>query len=223
MSFSPIPFSHSGLKNFETCPVKFYHEKVIKTYPFTDSVHTIYGKELHTAAEEYIRDGKPLPGQFAFLKPTLDALLAKPGRKFCEHEMGATVDQKPCGFKDPNAWVRGIADLLIVDDESLTAWIVDYKSGSDKYPDRDQLTLMSLLTFAHFPHIRLVRSGLLFVVKGTMVKHKVTLEETAQHWQNYRERAAKLIRTFEADVWNPKPNGLCRKWCQVKECPHQGG
>jgi hypothetical protein len=220
--FNPIPFSHSGLKSYETCPLKFYHEKVIKTFPFSDTVYTIYGKELHTAAEEYVRDGKPLPGRFDFMKPTLDALLEKPGRKFTELEMGATADLKPCGFKDPEAWCRGIADLLIVDDDSLTAWVLDYKSGSDKYPDRDQLTLMSLLTFVHFPHIRFVRSGLLFVVKGTMVKHKVSLEERPKHWQNYRERVARLLASYEADVWNPKPSGLCRKYCPVTECPHCG-
>ena len=55
--------------------------------------------------------------------------------------------------------MRGIADLLIVDEESLTAWVVDYKTGKDKYPDKEQLTLMSLMVFAHFPIIRVVKSA----------------------------------------------------------------
>lgn len=220
--YSPTPFSHSSLKSFETCPHKHYHEKVIKVYPFTDTVHTIYGKELHKAAEEYIRDGVCLPGQFAFIKPTLDALNVIPGRKFCEHEMGVTADLKPCGFKDPQAWARGIADLLIVDDDALTAWVCDYKSGGDKYPDTDQLTLMALLVFANYPHIRRVKSSLLFVVKNTMVRHNTTLSDKDVLWQKYRERAASLIRAAETDKWEPKPNGLCRKWCPVESCLHNG-
>jgi hypothetical protein len=60
--------------------------------------------------------------------------------------------------------------LLIVDDENLTAWVADWKTGNNKYPDRDQLVLMSLMVFAHFPHIRKVNSALLFIVKNDMVK-----------------------------------------------------
>jgi hypothetical protein len=88
--------------------------------------------------------------------------MAKPGRKFPEHEMGLTIDLKPCNFKDGAVWVRGIADLLIVDDENLTGRIVDYKTGNNRYPDTDQLVLMSLMTFAHFPHLRQVNSALLW-------------------------------------------------------------
>lgn len=216
------PFSHSSLKAFETCAKQFHAVKVLKRYPFTDTVHTIYGKELHKAAEEYVRDDTPLPGQFAFLQPVLDALKAKPGRKYCEYEMAVTVDLKPCGFRAPNAWARGITDLLIVDDDALTAWVLDYKSGSDKYPDKDQLTLMSLLVFAHFPHVRMVRSGLLFVVKETLIKHNVELEQAEAHWWNYRERVARLEASFSNDVWNPNQSGLCKRHCPVTECHFHG-
>lgn len=219
---SPYPFSHSSLKLFETCPAKFHAEKVIKVYPFKDTEATIYGKELHKAAEEYVRDGVPLPGQFGFLKNTLEAVKAKQGRKFCEHEMAVTNELRPTGFRDPDAWARGIADILIVNDDDLTAWVFDYKSGGDKYPDTGQLTLMSLLVFANFPHIRLVRSGLLFVVKDTMIKHKVDLDRAKEHWQDYRERVARMERAFETGVWNPKPSGLCKRHCENVECPHNG-
>lgn len=218
-----IPFSHSSLKSFETCAAKHHAEKVIKLYPFTDSVYTIYGKELHKAAEEYVKDDAPIPAKFGFMKELLDTLKAKPGRKFCEHEMGVTKELKPTGFKAEDVWCRGIADLLIVDDDSLTATVVDYKSGSDKYPDKDQLVLMALLVFAHFPHIRLVKGGLLFVVKDTMVKHKVELAQAQDHWQDYRERVGRLEEAFATGVWRPKPSGLCRRHCPVETCPYHGG
>jgi hypothetical protein len=136
--------------------------------------------------------------------------------------MGLTVDLRPCGFKDENCWVRGIADLLIVDEESLTAWVVDYKTGKDKYPDKEQLTLMSLMVFAHFPIIRVVKSALLFVVKDTMVKHKVMLEEATTYWQDYRERVARLEAAFANNVWNPTATPLC-PWCPVKTCEFNKG
>ena len=148
-----VTWSHSSLKDYEGCRRRYHEVKVLKNYPFTDTEATIYGKELHEAAELYIKDGTDLPPQFEFLRDTLDVLKAKPGRKLCEYKMGVTKDLKPCGFMDKDVWVRGIADLLIIDDENLTARVVDYKSGNNKYPDREQLKLMALMVFAHFPHI----------------------------------------------------------------------
>jgi len=212
-----IVWSHSALKDYEGCARRYHEVRVLKNYPFEKTEQIIYGEELHKAAELYVRDGVELPPQFAFVKPTIDALLLKPGRRFAEHKMALTIDLQPCDFFAEDVWVRGIVDLLIVDDDDLTAWIVDYKTGSDKYPDIGQLELMSLLTFAHFPHVRHINSALLFVVKGTMHKHKMSLDRAPDAWWKYRERVARLAGSFETNVWNPSQSPLC-KWCQVKGC-----
>jgi hypothetical protein len=180
---------------------------------------TLYGKELHTAAEEYIRDSKAMPKQFEFMQPMLDALIAKPGRKLCEHEMALTKDLKPCDFNDPNRWVRGIADLIILNDENLTAKVIDYKSGNNKYPDREQLKLMALMIFAHYPHIRKVSGALLFVVKNDMVRQDLTIDRAESEWWGYRQRVARIEQAHETGVWNPKPTPLCG-WCPVVKCLH---
>jgi predicted double-glycine peptidase len=107
--------------------------------------------------------------------------------------------------------------LLIVNDDDLTARIVDYKTGNDKYPDRDQLTLMSLMVFEHFPHIRQVDSALLFVVKETMVKHRMSREDVESGWWQYRLRVSKLYASFSNNVWHPNQTPLCG-WCPVRSC-----
>jgi RecB family exonuclease len=214
-----VTWSHSSLKDYEGCPRRYHEVKVLKNYPFKDTDATLYGKELHTAAELYIKEGTPLPPQFAFLQGTLDALMAKPGRKLCEHQMGVTKDLKPCKFMDKEVWVRGIADLLIIDDENLTARVVDYKSGNNKYPDREQLKLMALMVFAHFPHIRRVSGALLFVVKEDIAKASFMVGEAEEHWWDYRERVARIEQAHESGVWNPKPTPLCG-WCPVATCEH---
>jgi hypothetical protein len=212
-----LTWSHSALKDFEGCPRRYHEVKVLKKYPFPDTEQIRYGKELHKAAEDYIRSDTPLPPQFDFIKPVLDALKTKPGRRYPEFEMALTETLTPCEFKSPDVWVRGIADLVIVDDDNLTAWVIDYKTGNNKYPDTDQLTLMELMVFAHFPHIRQVNSALLFVVKESMVKHKMTVQEAENNWWRYRERVAKLAQCFENNVWHPHQTPLCG-WCPVTTC-----
>jgi len=214
-----VTWSHSALKDYEGCARRYHEVKVLKNYTFQDTQATLYGKEFHDAAEHYIKSDKPLPTHFEFLKDTLDALKAKTGRKLCEYEMGVTEDLRPCDFNDDNRWVRGIADLIIIDDDNLTARVVDYKTGNNKYPDRDQLTLMSLMVFTHFPHIRRVTSALLFVLKNDMVKSSMLVGEAPDAWADYRERVARIEKAHETNVWNPKPTPLCG-WCSVKTCEY---
>jgi len=214
-----VTWSHSSLKDYEGCARRYQEVKVLKNYKFTENEATRYGTEFHKAAEDYIKDGTPIPAQFSYAQATLDALVAKPGRKLCELQMALTTDLKPCDWKSPDAWVRGIADLLIVDDENMTAWVVDYKTGNNKYPDREQLKLMSIMVFAHMPHIRKVNSALLFVVKDDMVKHSMTVEQAEGEWWQYRQRVARIEQAHDTGVWNPKPTPLC-PWCPVTTCEH---
>lgn len=212
-----VTWSHSSLKDYEGCPRRYQEVKVLKNYQFKETEATKYGTQFHEAAEFYVVNGTPLPPQFDYAKDTLDALLAKPGRKLGEHKMGVTANLDACGFMDKNVWVRGIADLIVLDDENLTAWVVDYKTGNNRYPDRDQLKLMALMIFAHFPHVRKVNAALLFVVKNDMVKHNMTIDQTQAEWWEYRQRVARIEQAHETGVWNPKPSPLC-PWCPVTTC-----
>jgi len=214
-----VTWSHSSLKDYEGCARRYHEVKVLKNFPFVENEATRYGTQFHKAAEDYIKDGTPIPPQFLFAKDMLDALIAKPGRKLCEQQMALTANLKPCDWKSKDVWVRGIADLLILDDDNLTAWVVDYKTGNNKYPDREQLKLMSIMVFAHHPHIRKINSALLFVVKDDMVKISMTYDQAEGEWWQYRQRVARIEQAHDTDVWNPKPSPLC-PWCPVKTCEH---
>ena len=214
-------WSFSGMKLYETCPRKYHAEKVEKLYPFTDTQATIYGKEVHLAAEEYIRDGKPLPKGHEQFKNMLDALNRIEGDKHCELKMALTEDLKPTEFLAKDVWVRGIADLIIINGEN--ARVVDYKTGSAKYPDTGQLELMALMLFAYYPEIQNVKAALVFMVHDVVVKATFSREEYDQLWEKWKGKYNKLAASYEHDNWPPNPNGLCRKWCPVEHCEFQGG
>ena len=217
------PWSFSKLKAFDTCPKQFYHEKVLKEYPFVQTDAILYGNEFHKACENYIGDEEPLPKRFLFVKNALDTLNDKRGVKLCEKKLGITADLEPCGFYDKRVWFRGIADLLIIDVVGSVAWVVDYKTGkSAKYADTGQLELMALSVFAHYPDIDRVKAGLFFVIAGDLVRDTYKTLDKANLWKKWMANYAKMEAAFEADVWNPRPSGLCRRHCQVTECPHNG-
>lgn len=209
------------MKGFETCPKQYYHVTVLKEHPFRETEATRYGTEFHKAAEDFMRDGTPLPERFGFAQGMLDALAAKPGDRHCELKMGLTEDLKPCGFFDDDVWFRGIVDLLIIDGDK--AWVVDYKTGkSAKYADTGQLQLMALSVFAHFPQVKRVKAGLVFVIADKLVPADYNAADHDTLWAPWIKKYAALESAHENNVWNPRPSGLCRAHCPVIDCPHNG-
>lgn len=217
-------WSYSGIKLFETCPRKYQAEKVTKEVPFTDSDATIYGKELHKAAEDYIRDGTPVPPQFSFIQPYLDKLNDITGTKHCELKVGVKrVDGRlvACDFFDSDVWFRGIADLVILDSDR--AWIVDYKtSKSSRYADTRQLALMAAALFLKYPQLKKIKTSLLFVVCKDFIKEDFKADWGLSIFSELNGLLSARDVAYETDVWNPIKNGLCRRYCGVTSCPHNG-
>lgn len=214
-------WSYSAIGLFEQCPKKYYHIKVVKDVVEPQSDAILYGELVHTAAENFIKDGTPIPPQFEQFVEPLQLLNAMPGEKHCEFRMGLTELGEPCGFFDPNVWLRGIADLIIIDGEE--AKIIDYKTGkSSKYADTKQLDLMALCTFAHFPQVQTIKAGLLFLVCEDFIKRKYVRGDVLGIMREWTERYQWLAKTYEEDVWNPKPNFTCRQYCPVVSCVHNG-
>jgi len=195
--------------------------RVVKDIVEPEHEHLLYGSAVHKAAEEYIRDGTPIPAKFSQFQSQLDAMKALKGTFYCEYEMGLKRDFTPCKFDDPEVWARGIADLLVIDGDK--ARIIDYKtSKSSMYADTKQLELLSLLTFKHFPQVKSIKAGLLFLVAKDLVPKKYKSEDQTTAWVKWNTDVQQLEAAFQTGVWNPKPNFTCRKFCSVKDCEHNG-
>lgn len=211
----PVQWSFSSLKDFIGCPKRYYEVKVAKNFESKITEALIYGKEVHAALEQYVRDGKALPVNYQRFQKMVDELMQIDGEKFVEHEMGLLPDLTPCKFSDPNRWVRGIADLLIVNGD--TAWVVDYKTGSDRYPDLDQLKLMALMVFAHYPAVQKVKGALLFVLKNTLVSEDYTRDQSQLLWDTFLVKTKRLESAYAANEWVEQPSPLCG-YCPVSTC-----
>ena len=212
---SDYTWSYSSLKQYQNCPRQYHEIKVLKNYTIKETEQMRYGTEVHKALEEYVRDGTPLLKNYERFKPVVDELNNIGGKKYPEYEMALKKDGSVCDFHDTTRWVRGIVDLLIVDGEN--AFIVDYKTGSNKYPDRKQLRLMSLMTFAHFPEVKHIKAGLLFVMHNTFITEEYPREKIEKSWERFKSPLTKLENSYDTDVWMPNPTPLCG-WCQVKSC-----
>lgn len=211
-----IKWSFSGLKEFSNCPKQYQQVKVLQNFTKKITSQMTYGTDVHKALEEYARDGKPLPEFYKSYKRSVDELLNIPGTRYLEHKMALKDDRKtPCAFDAPEYWVRGIVDFMVIDGD--TAYIVDYKTGSKKYPDTKQLKLMALMTFAHFPQVKLVKAALMFLVHEAFMEETYHRDISESLWSAFAVDLMRLEHSFNADVWPATPTPLCR-WCPVHTC-----
>jgi CRISPR/Cas system-associated exonuclease Cas4 (RecB family) len=213
-----IKWSYSGLKDYVTCPRQYYEVKVAKNFTKRPTQQMLYGNAVHKALEDYVGENKPLEKNYERYQPMLDALLQIDGERFPEYRMALNANLQPCSFGSEEYWVRGIVDLLIVNDD--TAHIVDYKTGSAKYPDVKQLKLMSLMTYAYFPEVQQIKAGLLFVAHNTFIDEVYHRDEAEHLWKEFHPDLERLKLSYAADKWPENPTPLCG-WCPVTTCQFQ--
>lgn len=210
-------WSFSSLKDYINCPRQYNEVKVLRKHVKEPSQQMLYGSEVHKALEEYMVQDKPLPKNYERFKAAVDALKEIPGVKYAEYEMALDKNKEVCQFADLNRWVRGIVDLLIVDGNR--AFIVDYKTGSNKYPDTKQLALMALMTFTHFPDVEHVDAGLLFVVHNSFITERYHRKDSDKLWAIFTPHLARLQMSYDTNAWMPNPTPLCG-YCPVRSCEH---
>ena len=215
-----IKWSYSGLKDFVNCPRQYNEVKVLKRYEKKATVEMRYGTQVHSALEDYVKEGKPLAKNYEHFAKQLDPLRDMEGDKYPEYRMALTINRQPCTFGAKDYWVRGIADLMVIDGDQ--GYIVDYKTGSNRYPDPKQLQLMALMGFEYFPEVTHFKAGLLFVAHNDFVTSEYRREKIDKYWDDFAPSLQRLQLSYENGVWQENPTPLCG-WCPVTACTHYKG
>ena len=214
--------SFSAIQAYETCPLKYYHERVTKKYEQPKGEAAIWGDEVHKKLEAGINTGTPLPQSMAKYQPILDTVMASPGEKLPEVKLAVTKDLQPCDFFAPDAWLRGICDLLVLNGYKAGAF--DWKTGKKK-KESSQLDIMACLTMARYPEVEYVVTSFVWLQepKPTRVEPKlVDREELPELFDGFASRISDIEYSYQNNVWPARPSGLCKQWCPVRECPHNG-
>lgn len=207
-----LQLSYSRLKTFELCPRRFDYLYFSKLIVDQGNEFTMYGERLHQALEKAGRDGEELPDEFKRYEGVIRKVTERQGEKFYEHKMAVTEEKKPCDWFAEDVWIRGIADVLIVD--GTKAWCLDWKTGKVR-DDPTQLQLFSALVFEHFPDVQEVTTGYVWLAHDTITKTTYQRRYLKHIWQALEPRFAAVKEAVEIGVFEPKPSGLCR-YCPAR-------
>jgi RecB family exonuclease len=220
---SKMSLSYSRLSTFEQCPAKFDYLYVTKAVRDQGSEASEYGNRVHEVLELYGKgelnqetltlEGKQTLERWGSL---VDTINAKSGDKYYEYQMAVTETLEPCDWFSPDAFIRSIADVLVVD--GTKAYCLDYKTGKVK-ENPTQLQLFASMVFWHFPEVEEVRTSFIWLKFDEVTNATYQRKYANALWDGLKPRFEQVIDTVELGVFDTKPSGLC-PWCPAKDiCP----
>ena len=214
-------WSYSSIKTFDQCPRKYFHLKVLKDVKDYGNQATIYGQEVHKACEDYVKDDVEIPEKFAYVRGVVEAIKRMDGDKHTELKLGVKKVEggyEPCKFLGKDVWWRGIGDVVVIRGD--IGYSLDYKTSKNaRYADTKQLDLVAAGLFVHFPQLKKVKSGLLFVVSNEFIHKEHFVEQRDDYFDTFKDQLDRLDSAEVSGVWNAKTGPLC-KFCPVTRCEH---
>jgi len=213
----PFTWSFSALNDFATCPRQYAAKRFYCTVVDDTNEANIWGDRAHKALESRLKTSLPLAPEFAEYERYCAAIDRAPGLLKTELQIAFDKDLKPVSWFSPQAWGRGILDVLLVNGD--TAWIWDWKTGKVK-ENLPQLQLFAAITSILHPEV------VKFITRFVWLKHhKVTGEDIMAHqlpfiWDKTFEDIRLVEQAWQYENFPCSPSGLCRGWCPVRECPH---
>jgi len=218
-----IAWSHSRNTTFLQCPKKFFHLNVAKDVPFEESEAMRWGKQVHKALERRLGVGAELPSNMTQYEKA--AVMASKvadrmaGDILCEQQLAVDQKLKPCNWFGAQTWGRCILDLLIINEETGNAVAWDWKTGKKKDDDR-QLAIQAAFVFRHYPTIKTVKSGFVWLKEGCDISSVTFSRDREKHiWRQILPVVRDLTDAVNIGDWPARPSGLCG-WCPVRDCKH---
>ena len=212
----PIIASHTFLDTFERCPKQAWHKYVAKDLPFVETEQMRWGTRVHKALEHRVKDKTPLPEDM------------KPYEKFAavldgwnchvEAKLGMTINGRGTGFFSDNVWCRGKVDVATT--QGPICVILDWKTGKPR-EDEAELERFAYMLRANNDELKYF-SGRYVWLKEDRIGQEHVLDPDARLTKDKRlmDQVGALQKNGVA--WPAHENGLCRNYCDVVSCPHNG-
>lgn len=239
------PFSYSKINTCENCMYKasrVYIDRSVGEYDLMASVGTEFHSTMEDYAKQCLKAGIQSDQEIALEhiralrgKLTVDEWdgIAGPASYFilnhqfpkppfyAERDMAFTRDWKPCGFEDPNAYVRAKIDLHSI--HGKTAIIDDYKTGfkvkTIKSPSSlFQLRFYAMMLFLAYPEIEEIDIANHYIrFYDLKVSSTVRRSEIPEFQEYVNDKILSIMTTTE---FKPKIQDHCRVCNMSGTCPY---
>jgi hypothetical protein len=221
--FKPPKFSwsYTSLVNFETCPLSFAEQRYYKTIKFMETPEIKDGNVVHIGLENYLKSKVRIDRITDYTK-FADAIIAasEGGELLIEQELCINEGMQMTGWFAPDAWGRAKLDVAIIKDG--VAKIYDWKTGKEKKDD-DQLEIFCIFLALARRDVHTFISRYIWLKNGN-VSAPITLTraDLLPAIKTLLGRIARCREAWDHQLWMAKTSGLCKKYCDVMTCVHNG-
>jgi hypothetical protein len=220
-------WSYTRLKNFEACPKRHYHIDIAKEFKDESGDALVWGNAVHKALAETLSKNKPLPVGMTHYDKWIQQIVTPGSILLVERDLAIDKDFAPTSWFDSDAkkkgtglpWFRAKCDVIKI--VGRAALVIDWKTGKI-IEDSQQLALAAACVFAHYPEVQAVRSEFIWLKEDARTRADFRRNEMASMWRNIWPRIDALRVAHETTNYPAIPCYLCRNWCAVKTCPHNG-
>lgn len=210
----PLVYTYTMLNTYRNvCAHQAERRYIRRDVPYVESPQMAWGNKVHSAFETRVQGAKPLPAdmhQWESIAAAFDGRGAK-----TEAKLGITREGRQTGYWDKDVWLRGKADLYVLNESKDRAYLLDYKTGSVR-EDEFELAVQAVLLHAHYPGLTRIM-GQFCWLKENRLGDLHDLSDTKATW----EKICQLVRQIENDrargVFDKEPGPLCG-WCDVRDC-----
>lgn len=211
-----MTLSPTSIETFLTCPYQYKAKYITKEVKFESTAHAEFGSAVHESIEFYLLGKDKLSPMLEPLRPTLDKI--KSALVSAEMKLATTKWNTPCDFFHDDAYMRCIVDAVASSPDKSTIVAFDWKAGK-KRDSATQADVIAKCIFNRYPECKKVITVFAYFMVDDM-----TVKEYKKNGSfiDLENKVAKIEAAHKANEFPYNPNGLCKKWCDVVSCPHNG-
>jgi hypothetical protein len=215
----PPAWSHSALDAFESCPKQYHQTKILKRYPFVETREVIWGREVHTAFENFLLYNSPLRADLQMHAEFLTDFRNLPGELKGEERIALDTSLQRCDYFDKRrqVWYRGQIDAVKRHLEAGTSYILDHKTGKVKN-DFTQLKGFALFELLTQPAVHTVKVEFYWTQIRGSNGETYTRADLPSLLGFFRPKLDRYADAHLRNEFPAKPSGLCNGWCPVTDC-----
>lgn len=221
-----VAWSYSKLKNFETCPNRYYWCDIQKKFK-EDSAQLREGDVVHKAMERALKTGDPLPEGMQPYQHWVDGIRELPGKLSTELQFAVAPRFKPATWFGKDVWFRCIADAMVINDTEGRVW--DWKTGKMKNVDVVQLMIVATAVFVNNPGVKKCVASFVWLKEDCESVEVYERQGLMDHWAELLPRVDRLQKAHAGEKvpktdenFLPKPNFFCARYCPVTSCKYHG-
>ena len=212
--------SPSSLKLFDTCPHRWYRERVLQDLDpavLTDTTAADKGRAVHTQFENAAKRLAPWPEEYPHVETWFRDAVALYPSIAVERKLALDDDLRPCDFDGDRVWIRGIADLILWNGDLGYMVVVDYKTGKKRPGNELQMKFYALAAFMHSEKVDRVYTDLYWVATDQHDKRGYKRSNVDDLQRYIRTACERVDAAYE---FPKRKGGLCRGYCPVSDCEH---